>query len=94
MHMLGIFGTSHKEDPENDKTLEDTAEALETPATSVPQSTEQFTDKTLEERERETRDLQATYTHLREATSKLLHEEHPEVERTDTVEKAHERGEI
>ena len=94
--MMGIFGTSHKDDADNQKTLEDAAQALETSTPPpVPQSTiVQFTDKTIEERERETLDTQAEYTHLRETTSELLREEHPEVIRTDTVEKAHERGEM
>jgi hypothetical protein len=53
-----------------------------------------FSDKLPEELEEEIAVEQANLRRIREETHEMVTEEHPEIERIDTVDKAHERGEI
>lgn len=53
-----------------------------------------FSDKDPEAREEETFVAQANTRKIREETHALVSAEHPEIEREDTVDKAHERGEL
>jgi hypothetical protein len=94
---MGLFSSKKKDDAKQQDTdaLASAAAGLAASGPAAPAAAPvQFSDKSPEERERETVDLQAQYTHLREETSELISEPHPEIEREDTVMKAHERGEL
>ena len=81
---------------EPDATLGGSREAFSLDEAGTPPTDDPipFSDKDPEERLEETLTAQANTRKIREETHTLVSEEHPEVEREDTVDKAHERGEL